>query len=61
LTPRSTRWNAWRLGRFVNTFDTTDGCVGLASDEEMQIISSWIRLKHANKIMLVAPKAPIRN
>jgi hypothetical protein len=27
----------------------------LASDEEMQIISSWVRRKHAHKIVLAAP------
>jgi hypothetical protein len=36
---RRVRW----LGRLVNTFDTSDGCVGLAKDEEMARIAQWVR------------------
>lgn len=36
---RRVRW----LGRLVNTFDTTDGCVGLATDEDMNRITTWVR------------------
>ncbi len=36
---RRVRW----LGRLVNTFDTTDGCVGLATDEDMDRVVSWVR------------------
>jgi murein L,D-transpeptidase YafK len=48
---RRVKW----LGRLVNTFDTTDGCVGLAKDDEMDVIASWIRRRHAGTILLVAP------
>ena len=52
---RRVRW----LGHLVNTFDTTDGCVGLATDEEMQRIASWIRRTRANTIVLAStPTAP---
>ncbi len=36
---RHVRW----LGAFVNTFDTTDGCVGLATDGEMHQLAEWLR------------------
>jgi hypothetical protein len=45
---RRVRW----LGRLVNTFDTTDGCVGLASDGEMAEIARWVRRTRANWIVL---------
>jgi murein L,D-transpeptidase YafK len=32
---------AW-LGRLVNTFDTTDGCVGLATDDETREVANWV-------------------
>lgn len=35
------RWAKW-LGRFVNTFDTTAGCVGVANDDEMKSVADWI-------------------
>jgi len=47
---RRVRW----LGHLVNTFDTTDGCVGLATDEEMQHVASWIRRTRAATIVLDA-------
>lgn len=45
---RRVRW----LGRLVNTFDTTDGCVGLASDREMDEIAAWLRRTSAARIIL---------
>lgn len=36
---RSVRW----LGSLVNAFDTTDGCVGLATDEETAQVAAWVR------------------
>jgi hypothetical protein len=46
---RRLRW----LGRLVNTYDTTDGCVGLASDQEMDVIAGWVRSTDARRIILV--------
>jgi murein L,D-transpeptidase YafK len=46
---RRVRW----LGRLVNTFDTTDGCVGVASDREMDEIAAWLRRKAVDRIVLV--------
>lgn len=34
------------LGRAINLFDTTNGCVGIATDAEMQAIAQWVR-EHA--------------
>lgn len=42
---------AW-VGRAVNWFDTTDGCVGLASDEDMKTIGAWIGKTKAHRIRL---------
>jgi murein L,D-transpeptidase YafK len=30
-------------GALVNAFDTTDGCVGIATDDEMNRITTWVR------------------
>jgi hypothetical protein len=46
---RRVRW----LGGLVNTFDTTDGCVGLASDQEMDSLTAWLRRSGAHRIILV--------
>lgn len=43
------RW-ARILGRLVNWFDTTSGCVGLATDREMEVISRWVK---ENRISLI--------
>ena len=40
------------LGSFNNTLDTTDGCVGLATDDEMTEISTWLRANPARSIKL---------
>jgi murein L,D-transpeptidase YafK len=45
---RRVRW----LGRLVNTFDSSDGCVGLAKDEEMDRIAKWLRATKARTIEL---------
>ena len=45
---RRVKW----LGRLVNTFDTSDGCVGLAKDEEMAEIAQWVRTAKARSIEL---------
>jgi len=45
---RSVRW----LGRAVNWFDTSDGCVGLATDDEMEALADWVRAHGARTITL---------
>ena len=45
---RRVRW----LGSFVNTFDTTDGCVGVATDTEMQTVSNWVHEHRAKEIVI---------
>ena len=45
---RRAKW----LGRLVNTFDSTYGCVGLAKDEEMERIAKWVRTAKARTIEL---------
>jgi hypothetical protein len=45
---RRVRW----LGRLVNTFDSTDGCVGIATDEQMESIAAWVRRLKASQIVL---------
>jgi murein L,D-transpeptidase YafK len=45
---RRVKW----LGRLVNTFDTSDGCVGLAKDEEMERIAKWVRTAKVRSIEL---------
>jgi murein L,D-transpeptidase YafK len=45
------RWVKW-LGRLVNTFDSSDGCVGVATDAEMDRITQWVRTAQARTIEL---------
>jgi murein L,D-transpeptidase YafK len=45
------RWISW-LGRLVNTFDSSDGCVGVATDAEIERISNWVRTASAKTIEL---------
>jgi murein L,D-transpeptidase YafK len=45
---RRVKW----LGRLVNTFDTSYGCVGLAKDEEMEMIAKWVRRAKVHTIEL---------
>jgi L,D-peptidoglycan transpeptidase YkuD (ErfK/YbiS/YcfS/YnhG family) len=45
------RWVKW-LGRLVNTFDSSDGCVGIARDSEIETIASWVRAASVSIIEL---------
>lgn len=45
------RWVKW-LGRLVNTFDLSDGCVGVATDVEIEKIATWVRSALAHTIEL---------
>jgi murein L,D-transpeptidase YafK len=45
---RRVRW----LGRAVNWFDTTEGCVGLATDDEIERVASWIGRQHAVEVLI---------
>jgi len=45
------RWAKW-LGRLVNTFDLSDGCVGVARDDEIEKIAAWVRTAAARTIEL---------
>ena len=45
------RWVRW-LGSLVNSFDSSNGCVGLATDDEMTAITDWVRSAHAATIEL---------
>jgi L,D-peptidoglycan transpeptidase YkuD (ErfK/YbiS/YcfS/YnhG family) len=45
---RGARW----LGSWVNFFDTTDGCVGIATDAEMRRIADFTRAHHARRIVI---------
>jgi hypothetical protein len=40
------------LGGLVNTFDLSDGCVGLARDAEIERIATWVREASARTIEL---------
>ena len=46
--PRAFRW----LGSLVNTFDLSDGCVGLATDDQMETIAAWVKAAAAHTIEL---------
>jgi murein L,D-transpeptidase YafK len=45
------RWVKW-LGGLVNTFDSSDGCVGVARDAEIEKIATWVRAASARTIEL---------
>jgi hypothetical protein len=45
------RWVKW-MGSLVNAFDSSDGCVGLAFDAEIEAIAGWIRAASARTIEL---------
>lgn len=45
---RLVRW----AGSVANLFDTTDGCIGLASDEDMDRFASWTRRQRPREIVL---------
>ncbi len=40
------------LGGLVNTFDLTDGCIGLAHDEEVTRIAAFVRHRNAHTIVI---------
>ena len=40
------------LGRLVNSFDSSDGCVGVALDTEIDKIASWVRTESVRTIEL---------
>jgi murein L,D-transpeptidase YafK len=43
------RWVRW-LGSLVNTFDSSDGCVGLATDDEINRLAAWMKQTHVRTI-----------
>ena len=45
---RGVRW----LGRLVNTFDLTEGCVGLATDDEMKRIADFVAKQNVREITI---------
>jgi hypothetical protein len=45
---RRVRW----MGSLVNTFDTTSGCVGIATDDEMAKIAAWMKAASVKTIEL---------
>lgn len=45
---RRIRW----AGGWVNAFDTTDGCIGIATDAEMARIAAWVRRARARQILI---------
>jgi murein L,D-transpeptidase YafK len=45
---RRVRW----AGPLVNLIDTTDGCVGIATDKEMDRIALWVRTRKVKDIVL---------
>lgn len=45
---RRLRW----AGALVNLFDTTDGCVGIATDDEMSRIATWVRARKVQTIVV---------
>ena len=40
------------VGALANLFDTTDGCVGLGTDDDMDRFASWVRLRRPRTIVL---------
>jgi murein L,D-transpeptidase YafK len=40
------------LGKSINTFDTTEGCVGLALDTEIVDIAAWVTRRRASTIFI---------
>ena len=52
--PRGFRW----LGSLVNTFDLSDGCVGVASDAQIERIAAWVKTARARTIELKEPPRP---
>ena len=50
---RGLRW----LGKLNNLLDTTDGCIGVATDPEMAVIADWVRQKRATTIVIEPQRA----
>jgi hypothetical protein len=46
--PREVKW----MGSLVNSFDLSDGCVGVARDAEIQRIAAWVRAASVRTIEL---------
>jgi L,D-peptidoglycan transpeptidase YkuD (ErfK/YbiS/YcfS/YnhG family) len=43
-----------RAGRaLVNLFDTTDGCVGLATDDAMSAVAAWLRMRPGTHVLIL--------
>jgi hypothetical protein len=40
------------MGRVVNWFDTSDGCIGLATDQEMSTLAEWVRARRVRTIII---------
>lgn len=45
---RRVRW----LGRLVNLFDTTDGCIGISTDQAMNEIAAWMKEARPDGILI---------
>jgi hypothetical protein len=41
-----------RVGPIANLFDTTDGCVGVATDAELDRFAGWTRRERPREIIL---------
>jgi hypothetical protein len=46
--PRATRW----LGSLVDRFVKTQGCVGLATDDQIRQVAAFVRARHARTISI---------
>jgi len=46
---RRMRW----AGSLTNLFDTTDGCIGVATDEEMARVAAWVRSRRPVTVVIV--------
>lgn len=47
---------AW-LGRLTNVFDTTDGCIGIATDGDMRALADWVR-RYEPRYIEIVPRLP---
>jgi len=45
------RWVRF-LGEIINWFDTTSGCVGIATDVQMNAIAEWVKKNKTNTVRL---------
>jgi L,D-transpeptidase catalytic domain len=46
--PRATRW----LGSLVDPFVKTQGCVGLATDDQMRQVAAFVRARHVRTVSI---------